>query len=355
MDFSQIGEQDSATEGGDFRPEPPAMVPFRVLEADADFLAYHNGYQWETESLEKSIESLKLEIETLRIMAGAEQINLHLTMGTKGGRYELAKVKEYQGKREKSEGLAERVSALRHFMANYSNANTSSTVSLDQEADDALCQALIRARDGVYQNLRVLWSLDKDLNMVPGLHMHGRTYDIFHVPDGYGECELDRTSTSSTKVVGYGHSFFWHQMLMGDNADDIPGLPKLSSKIMREIAPTKTLVKAELRLRTANTPAKAKAARVALNKIYDGQKPKACGAVGAHTYLAKCKTNKEAFRLVREAYVEYYGPGSFDFTDWRGQTTRETAGSMLIEQGRLLWMRRYHGEDVMEFFKEVMA
>jgi hypothetical protein len=190
--------------------------------------------------------------------------------------------------------------------------------------------------------------------MVPGLFMDPHTYEIAHSPNGYGACVLD-TSTTQKKVVGRGYSFFWHQLLMGDKADDIPGLPKISAAIVMNLMPTKKQLTAEIRVRKANTPAKIKAARVALNKVLEAVKPKLCGAVTAYAYLEKAQSNKDAFFLVREAYMEHYGPGSFDFTDWRGETTRETAGSMLLEQARLLWMRRVPDEDVIEFFKEVMA
>ncbi len=351
-DFSNYSD-DAVTEGSDFRPEPPGLVPGRVLQCDADFLAYHCGYRWEEESLEKSIETLKLEVETLRIMAGAEKIALHLTMGTKGGRHEIAMVKEYQGHREKSEGLAERVGALRDFMANYSTPTVRAEVSLEEEADDALCQAMVRARDEGCENESVLWSLDKDLWMVGGLHMDHKTYEITHYPWGYGSCHIDE-STSSKKVVGQGTSFFWHQMLMGDGADGIPGLPKLSAKICMEMSPTKKLLAAQDRVARATGPEKTRFAKIALAKICDSTKPKLCGAVGAHTYLEGITNDQDAFKAVYRAYTEHYGKGSFEFECWRGDTHTLTAGDMLVEQARLLWMRREPNEDVMVFLNEVM-
>jgi hypothetical protein len=352
MDFSQL--QDTAVEGQDFKPEPPPVTPGRVLYCDADFLAYHCGYRYETEALETSIENLKLEIETLRIMAGAEMIELHLTLGDKGGRYEIATVKEYQAQRQnKPEGLVERVGALRNFMSNYQNREIESRPQLTQEADDSLCQAMIAARDSGTENKAVLWSLDKDLWMVPGLHMDPKTYELEHYPNGYGECHLDR-SGSSAKIVGCGHSFFWHQMLMGDTADNIPGLPRVPPSVVMKHMPSKKLLAAQERYRKATTPSKLTAARIALRKVEAEVKPRAVGSVLAYDLLKGCRTNREAFRVVRDLYAAWYTPMPFTATHWDGTQFESNAGEMMLEQGRLLWMRRYYEEDVLTFFKEVM-
>ena len=64
--------------------------------------------------------------------------------------------------------------------------------------------------------------------------------------------------------------------------------------------------------------------------------------------------DQDAFRAVYRAYTEHYGTGSFEFKCWRGDTHTLTAGDMLVEQARLLWMRREPNEDVMVFLNEVM-
>ena len=351
MDFSALGNE-TQVEGDNFKPEPPCQVAGRVLHFDADFLAYHSGYKWETESLAKSIETLNLEVESLRLLAGAQLGVLHLTMGDKGGRYEIAKVKEYQAQRKKAEGLAERVGALREYMVTCDIPGITSKKWEHQEADDGVCQAMIAARNAGTE--AVMWSLDKDLWMVPGLHLNNKTFELEDYPCGYGYTEIDE-SGSTKKLVGRGYSFFWHQLLMGDTADNIPGLPKLAASQVAILYPNKKLVTAQERVATAMTTGKAQAARVALLKVLGEVKPKAVGAVTAYDMLKGCTTDRAAFLIVRDAYQNYYGRGKFTFVDWRGNSSEECAGSMLLEQGRLLWMRRYPGEDVIEFFKEVMA
>jgi hypothetical protein len=353
MDFSTVDESSSQVEGNDFRPEPHSMVQGRVLHHDSDFLAYQCGYKYEEESLDKSIENLKLAIETARIMAGAETIVLHLTMGNKGGRYELARVKEYQAIRDtRPEGLSIRVGELRDFMANYNVPGVIPNVQLDQEADDSLTQAMYEGIESGKDY--VMWSMDKDLTMAPGIHMNPKTYELEEYPLGYGECVLDR-SGSSAKVVGKGKSFFWHQMLIGDGADNIPGLPSFSVEIASKRWPTKALLAAEARVRAAKTAKTKAAAKKTLQKQIDKIKPKKAGAVTSFDYLSKCHTNKTAFLAVNDAYIAHYGYGTFEYESWDGTVETMTAGDMLMEQAQLLWMRRYKDENVYEFFKEIMA
>ena len=54
--------------------------------------------------------------------------------------------------------------------------------------------------------------------MLPGLHLNWDTYELVHVP----------ADVFATEACGklYGHKWFWTQMLWGDAADNIPGLPK---------------------------------------------------------------------------------------------------------------------------------
>jgi hypothetical protein len=353
MDFSNLSA-DAEVEGTDFRPDAPDIVPGRTLHADADFYAYQCGYRWEEESLEQSIKALKQTIQVARIMAGAEFIKLYLTMGDKGGRYETARVKEYQAQRvARPEGLTARVSELRQWMVDCVEPEVISSPSYTQEADDELTQAMHQAVVDGTEDLNPMWSMDKDLLMAPGIHMNPKTYELEQFPNGFGGCTLD-ISTSTKKVVGKGTSFFWHQLIMGDTADNIPGLPTFSVEVCERLWPTKSLLAAEQRLRSAKTSKQATLAKTALQRERAKIKPKSCGAVRTFAYLSKCRTDLECFVAVRNAYLDHYGHGEFVHTSWDGEDKRLTAGDMLLEQANLLWMRRTVDDTALKFIEEVV-
>ena len=296
---------------GNAPPVTVNTVSGRILHCDADFLAYQSGHAWESETPEESISDLKIRIEDLRNLALAEVIVLHLTLGTKGGRHEIARVKEYQGHRKKDDGLRARVTLLRQYMAKMFTSETIPHAQYDQEADDSLCQAMWDYKVNPAGTPPVLWSIDKDLKMVGGLHLNNDNGEIYQRPWGYGHTYLDRTK-SAPKINGNGTSFFWHQLLQGDSVDGIPGLPKLPNG-------------------------------------------KPCGAVGVTNYLEMATNDKEALDLVWDAYSAHYVDGFF-FTAWDGeQESFKTAKDMLLEQARLLWMRRERGQDVLDFLGGVNA
>lgn len=351
MDFSKL--ENTATEGYEVRPDSPDEVKGRVLHHDSDFLAYQCGYKWETESLAVSIEHLRKAIQTCRIMAGAEFIFLYLTMGDKGGRNSIATVKEYQAQRAgRDPGLTKRVKELREFMATCTDPGVTPKVQMEQEADDALCQAMQVAKDQPQYQLNVLQSADKDLWMVGGLHVNAKTYEIEDFPFGYGQCDLDINGTRK-KLVGRGTSFFWHQLLMGDTADNIPGLPEFSEKLVLEYWPTKAICNARDKIKSSTSSGQSVKLKKSLHNLVAKIKPKKVGAVGAYEYLYHCKTDRQALVAVLAAYREHYGDENFVATHWNGLKYETTAGMMMIEQARLLWMRRTEGEDVIKFFEEI--
>lgn len=351
MDFSTV--DGTSVEGYETRPDSPDEVKGRILHHDSDFLAYQCGYKWETESLEVSIEHLRKAIQTCRIMAGAEFIYCYLTMGDKGGRNGIATVKEYQAQRSgRDPGLTKRVTELREYMATGIMPFVTPKVQMHQEADDALCQAMQAASNPDEYNLHVLQSADKDLWMVGGLHVNSKTYEIEDYPFGYGECRLD-VDGSRKKLVGRGTSFFWHQLLMGDTADNIPGLPEFSAKLVLENWPTKAINNARDKVKQSMSSGQSVKAKKSLANLEAKVKPKKVGAVGAYEYLYHCKTDRQAMVAVLAAYREHYGDGTFLARHWDGTAFESTPGDMMVEQARLLWMRRTEGEDVVDFFKSL--
>mgnify|MGYP006342709025 FL=1 len=130
--------------------------------------------------------------------------------------------------------------------------------------------------------LSIISTRDKDLRQVPGWH-YG--WELGMQPQ-FGPLLVDvfgklELSPDRKKLQGYGELFFWSQCLTGDKVDTVPGL-------------------------------------------------EGCGPVKAFNILAGSETSTEAFERVLEAYRALHG---------------DNAETILLEQGRLLWMTRELNED----------
>lgn len=307
MDLAAIASQ--AAESGSLLN---TFVKGRVLQLDADFGCYECS--WLDKSLQENIIQLKKLIETCRLTAGAEFVNVHITLGMKGGRNQMATVKPYQEKRNKliDPEKTARVSALRNFLANYNTDITTPIANVLQEADDSLTIMQLERIAEFGLKSSVIMSGDKDLWMSEGLHCEQKTGDIYEVK-GYGKTEWKEVGNVKPKLVGRGTSWFWHQLLHGDGADNIAGLPKLSGKLLNRYLPTK--------------------------KINPKRASQPCGEAKSYAILKGVTNNREACKRVREAYIECYREGN--------------ALEMLIEQAFLLWMRRTKKlDDVLDFLTE---
>jgi len=277
------------------------------------------------------------------LMAGAESYVLHLTGADKGGRYDLATVKEYQANR-KGKAKPKHLASLREYVRGLPEC----LFHEHQEADDGMAQGNYAAFKAGTPDLSVICSADKDLKMCSGWHLDQQTGELKYV-DGYGEIEL--TEGKSKKIKGYGTSFFWAQLLMGDTADNIPGLPKLGCDTQIRYAGfhTKAIEKL-LDTCSCGDADKEDAAAAKLQQL----KPKACGAVAAWHILGDAVDDQDAFTRVVQCYKDYYGEGVVKYKDYNGIEHDTTAGGMLVEQMHLLWMRRVQGTgDIMDFVKGI--
>lgn len=279
----------------------PEVVPRRVLHIDADFLAYQVSSHSE-HTLAQMQKNVVDKAQTLRVLSGAESYKLHITdaNSTKGGRFEQAIQKPYQGNRSGKEKPAH-LEYIKRFMVDQLGAINHT----DQEADDGLCQELYRAKQSGNANLAVLYSLDKDLRMVSGLHLQDGTFDLITV-DGYGSTYVDETKSAPT-TGGYGTKLFWSQMLHGDTADNIQGLPVITAE-------------------TANK--------------YTGKnakKPVKVGVKLAFDILQGAKDDFDACEIVRKLYQET--ANSFGFKDYRTGEDK-TWYEVFMSEASLLWIRR---------------
>lgn len=253
------------------------ILPGRTLYIDGDCLAYTCAGREGTSKGEARAYTSST-IDSLQVAAQAEKVVILLTgSGShKGHRYALARVKSYQGQRA-SGRRPDNWAFLRELL----EAGTFGTTILDydREADDRFGQF-----GWADPGHTVIATQDKDMRMVPGYHLVWDSRRTFYLPpDTYSAVFNDKQ---------YGEKWFWLQMLHGDTADNIPGLP-----------------------------------------LAYGKK---CGEVTAGKLLDSCTTRTEAAATVMRAYRSCYDE------DWAVH---------LAEQACLLWMRHTADADWDDAFK----
>ena len=207
-DFSGIADEVAAANAIEV-PRVP-KVEGRVLFVDADMLCYQCGGNDDTD-VATSRRILKNKIDLFMEASGAERLVLGLTGdgSTKGDRAAIAYTKPYQGQRKGQR--PKNWQYLRDYIGQ-GLAGPVKTV-FDREADD-----LAGFMSQAYGGNSVLCSRDKDFRMLPGLHLNWDTYELVHVP-------ADQWCVEAGDKV-YGLKWWAIQMLWGDAADNIPGLPK---------------------------------------------------------------------------------------------------------------------------------
>lgn len=293
------------------------VVPGRVVHIDGDFLAYMVAYD-DTKSIEEMRHNCLVKADKIQRMAGAESRVLHLTHkdSDKGQRKQIALLREYQENRKKIKPK------YLHLIRAYMKDELEGVYHMDKEADDGMSIAQYDAIKAGKRKLSVIATKDKDLCMVPGLLLDWDTGSIEDTKDDFGEINLSRDK-SQPKIRGRGWKMFWAQMLTGDSADNISGLPMCCN----------------------------------LDYLPRG-KHKACGPVLAYEILAPLTTNKEAFKVVKQLFYDYHnvvdekGKPLHPFTDYRtGRVI--TPGEAFISEAQLLWMRRNNDQrDVINWLME---
>lgn len=274
--MQQAAQQAAADAPIKVRDLPP-VVPGRVLHLDGDLLCYWAGGSEDTTVAESRSRAIS-KINTLREQSGSESVVLHLTAdaSTKGDRRLIATVKGYQAQR-KSGRKPKNWGYLRQWAEQGSDLFRTK-VWATREADDGMALCGHTAEFGKV----AIASGDKDLRMVPAVHVNWNTYEVTEVPHG-------SFHVHGADGLTYGHRWFWEQMLQGDTADNIPGLP-----------------------------------------YWYGAK---CGKVTAAKLLTGYEDNEDAFALVYAGYEAEYG---------------EEADDRFIEQAMLLWLRCDHNADIVD-------
>ena len=157
-----------------------------------------------------------MRIEHIQYTVGADDFILYLTEGDCFRNY-IAKNKPYKGQRvDKKPFHHKNITA--HMKAVY----PTQTVTWI-ESDDAMaitqCDPLVMLHD------TIICTRDKDLRQVPGLFF---SWELGNQPQ-IGPLHVDSLGSltyEKGKVFGTGFKWFAAQVLMGDAADNIPGLNK---------------------------------------------------------------------------------------------------------------------------------
>lgn len=189
-----------------------SLVPGRVMLADGDGLAYYCAGNEDTTPGEAR-RKLTDKLDAARAACGAEKIIILLTArgSHKGYRRAIARAKPYQGQRS-GDNRQKQWAFLRELMERGEVPNCEVVSTSISEADDLF--AVYAASGGDY----VIFTQDKDMRMVPGMHLDWLTHLMF---------KLDADAPFHVLHNGkrWGRGWFWQQMLHGDQADNIPGLP----------------------------------------------------------------------------------------------------------------------------------
>jgi hypothetical protein len=324
--------------------EFPPVVPGRTVHVDADFLAYQVSYEKETDpkSIEDMQHNAEIAVEALRGLSAAEHVHLHLTPSSsdKGGRFRIAMLKEYQANR-KDKPKPRYLNLMRTWMAN----RYPGTLHERCEADDGMSSAQYAAIAAGKGHLSIIASKDKDLRMVPGLHLDWDNGNITESTE-FGQITLiDKASGKS--IYGHGQKLFWAQLLTGDTADNISGLPAVSALVLNKLKPTKAILKAQAELANDNLAPKKRAK--ALSVIAERKAAKV-GPVLAYDLIASLTDNRACFNAVK-ALFRLYGEET-GYIHW---STGEVVpwGHALASEAKLLWMRRQaHNENcVLEWWR----
>jgi DNA polymerase-1 len=243
------------------------LLQSRTLLADGDALAYAAAGNDDT-TVGRALHNLKDKIAHAQAVSGAGRAKILTTAESshKGFRFAVARVKPYQGHRQGAR-RPKNWSALRDALVNGVIPDVELTTTA--EADDLFGKwvTILGAENSV------IYTEDKDMRMLPGWHLDWRLHTMHYVPPG------TFSLVYNDKV--FGEKWFWLQMLMGDSADYIPGLP-----------------------------------------FHNGAR---MGPKTAERFLAAVTSGDEAWFQVREAYIGQYK------ADWKHQ---------MLEQAVLLWMRR---------------
>lgn len=188
---------------------------------DGDLIVYKAGFGAQSKSTDVPVKNslhnartmLKHQIATLRKYFSIDEVYLYLTSDDKSNfRFEVAKTQVYKGNRTQPKPI--HYKQIRKYLRDAFKA----TVVFNEEADDAIGKKSQELKDQC-----VIVSADKDLRMLPGWHWEMNDRTPFYVSE-LGQLLLERRTGSRCQLFGTGQCWFYAQLLLGDKADNIPGV-----------------------------------------------------------------------------------------------------------------------------------
>jgi hypothetical protein len=324
----------------------PDVVPGRTAHIDADFLAYQVSYEKEDDNktLDDMQHNAEVVVDHLKRMAGAENVHMHLTPSPsdKGGRYDQALQKPYQGNRTDKPKPR-----YLHIMRDWLSKKWQGTQHYHCEADDGMSSAQYAAIAAGDKNKSVIVTKDKDLRMVPGLHLDWATGQIRDF-SGFGEVALN----GKGKLMGFGTKWFWAQMLVGDSADNTQGLPLVPGMVMNKIKPTAATLKAQEVIKNFNVNGGDMRKMTDALEVLGKREPGKCGPATAVLMLNLMSTNRQALIAIESMYrmigetVGYKDYRNGNHVDWL---------SVFKSEAQMHWMRinKDDPEDVLVWFNTI--
>lgn len=216
-----------------------ATVPGRLLLADGDGLCYYCAGTDDT-APGQARANLIDKLRSAQRACGAEQIKILITArgSHKGHRYAVARVKPYQGQRDGGR-RPKNWEYLRELLEVHGVPGMDVEATSIAEADDLFSRYSMTHPDCV------IYTQDKDMRMVPGMHLDWLTHLLFKLEPNVWR------ATHDEKL--WGRVWFWSQMLHGDTADNIPGLPYYTDGSILKSGPKKGQIK-EIRVGEASEP-----------------------------------------------------------------------------------------------------
>lgn len=175
-----------------------------VLAVDGDALAFRVAAVCEEEMAQACNDLIDGMLQDMASVTGATRMRVYLG-GDDNFRYKIAVTKPYKGNRDGLKKPQHLPYARDYLVKNYR-----AIIVHGYEADDAIASDM-RNNGAVHSGL------DKDLYQVAGRHYNFVTKESIFIDD-------------STATIN-----FYRQILTGDSADNIPGLPMVGEKTAEKI------------------------------------------------------------------------------------------------------------------------